>query len=129
MFKWFQRWRYTDDDNCWEYVRQFLIREAGVESHLLPKFGICPSDKKSMTKAYLNVKRSFVDSDPVDFSVACCLRGRLIDHVGIVYNDKVWHTGSKTGTQCLSIERFENLSPRTIYQLHETIHERDSNIK
>ena len=100
-----------------------------MPSEDVPKFGILPSDKEGMTREYLNVKRAFNESAPVQFAVACNIRGRLIDHVGIVYNDKIWHTGSKTGTQCLSISRFEQLSPKTIYQIHRSLDARITNIK
>ena len=126
---WFNLWKYRDDANCWDYVREWMIREAKIPADDVPKFGICPDDKRGMTKAYIEVRRGFDECEPQQFAIACSCRGRLIDHVGVVYNDRIWHTGRKAGTQSLSVEAFENLAPKTIYYLHRSLNGTAKDVK
>lgn len=117
----FETWRYSDDRNCWEFVRQFLFSCTELECDQLPKFGILPSDKKSMTKASISVFKPFIECKPIDLSIACHYSGKVLYHVGIVYNNEVWHVGEKTGMRRDSIKRFESLAPKTTYKIHESL--------
>ena len=119
--KWYSLWKYKDDSNCWDYVREWMIREAKIPAEDVPKFGICPQDKPSMNEAYLEVRKGFELCEPQQFAIACNCKGRMIDHVGVVYNDKVWHTAETMGTQALSLKAFESLAPQTIYYIHRSL--------
>lgn len=121
MFSKFEIWQYRDDRNCWDYVREFLIERAGVPAKDVPKFGISPEDKRSMTKASEDVKKTFYDSDPINYAVAChYLRGILI-HVGIVFEGRVWHTSKHNGTTKSTIKEFEAMASRTVYKIHGSL--------
>lgn len=116
MFSRFDTWQYRDDNNCWDFVREFLI-DKGVPPKDVPKYGISPNDKRGMTKASIGVKRLFNPSSPVQNAIACHYHGGVLMHVGIVDNGKVRHTGSKTGTRIDTIESFEKMA-ETKYFLH-----------
>ena len=116
----FAFWQYRDDNNCWDYVREFLIEKAGIPADHVPKFGIAPKDKRSMHKAGRQVAASFKSSDPTDFAVACHYRGGVLFHVGIVHNGRVRHTGEKIGTRNDTIEDFESMAD-TVYMLHKSL--------
>lgn len=117
----FDTWQYREDRNCWDYVREFLIEIAGVPEEDVPVFGICPDHKKEMTEASKGVERSFIDSGPSQYAVAChYIRGTLY-HVGVVDNGLVRHTGRKTGTRKDKIKRFEAMAERTEYKLHRSL--------
>jgi hypothetical protein len=121
MLNKFDSWQYRDDRNCWDFVREFLIDVGGVPAECLPKYGIAPSDKKSMTEAAQSIESGFVDSEPVDFAIACHYIGNTIIHVGVVYNGYVLHTGAKHGTKKNTIKAFERLCQKTVYRLHGSL--------
>ena len=121
MFNKWDVWKYTSDDNCWEYVRQFLIIEAGINPEDVPKFGICPSNKREMTKASIEVAKNFTESNPVQFAVACQFHGKLLIHVGIIDNGIVRHVGKTCGTKKERISSFESKAQKTTYMLHRNI--------
>jgi hypothetical protein len=118
MFNRFDVWRYTDDSNCWDLVRQWLVG-VGVPECDVPKYGIIPSNKKAMTKAANDVKTNFVDCGPVQNAIACHYRGRTILHVGIVDGGMVRHT-SRSGTMKTKICEFERQA-KTIYKIHKSL--------
>lgn len=111
-------WQYRDDNNCWDFVRCFLLDFCNIK---LKKYGIAPDDKRAMTRASIKVARDFVLSEPVDFAIACHYSRETILHVGIVYNGKVWHTSSQRGTCIDSIQKFESMAKKTVYRLHGDI--------
>ena len=124
MFNKWDLWKYTDDNNCWEYVRQFLIIEAGIDPEDVPKFGICPSNKREMTKASIEVAKNFAESGPVQFAVACQFHGKLLNHVGIIDCGLVRHTGKACGTKKEKISGFESKAQKTTYMLHRNLCQR-----
>lgn len=99
-------WSYRDDNNCWDYVRYWLIKLFDVPEKAVPKYGIIPNDKKSMTKAYKLVRSGFSESEPTNGAVACQYRGRLLDHVGLVYNHMVYHVKDKSGVMVEPLAEF-----------------------
>lgn len=117
----FDIWKYRDNANCWDYVREYLIERAGIPPGDVPKYGILPSDKRAMTKAANDVKQTFINSGPVQYAVACHYLGKTIIHVGVIDKGCVRHTGSKTGTMKSSIKDFEAMSQKTIYKLHKSL--------
>jgi len=118
MFDRFDVWQYSDDHNCWDFVREYLIEKAGVNPNDVPKYGILPSSKREMTEAARSVAKNFVESKPVDYAVACQYHGKILQHVGVVFDGKVHHTGSKIGTKKEPISKFERNAQRTIYMSH-----------
>lgn len=117
----FDLWQYRENANCWDFVRAFLIERAGIDAADVPRFGICPDDKKAMTKASAGVRRSFSESGPEQFAIACHYVGRVLYHVGVVDGGIIRHTGKQTGTRKDSIKEFERLAGRTIYMLHNSL--------
>lgn len=113
MFNKFDLWKYSDNSNCWDYVREWLIERAGVPEDAVPRFGILPSDKKSMTEAYRGVKGRFVECGPEQNAVACQYSGKLLIHVGVVDGNYVRHTGRQKGTTKEKISDFEKM--KTVY--------------
>jgi hypothetical protein len=110
-------WQYRDDNNCWDFVRAILTKEFNVPLDAVPKFGICPSDKTSMTSAYQAVKQGFKRiKQPVDGAVACHFHGRTLVHVGVVMDGKVYHASSHSGTRKNSIKTFSRISTTGYYQ-------------
>ena len=110
-------WQYRADNNCWDFVRAVLNKEFNVPVSELPKFGICPSDKVSMTTAYQSVKSGFKRiANPVEGAVACHFHGRTLVHVGVVLGGKVFHTSSHSGTRKDSIKTFSRISTTGYYQ-------------
>jgi len=115
MFDRFDLWRYSDNANCWDYVREFLIDRAGIPAEAVPRFGILPSDKRGMTKAHNMLKPKFVRCGPEQYAIACQYFGRVLVHVGVVDNGMVRHTSSKKGTTNQKISDFEK-SPTVYYK-------------
>ncbi len=110
----FDLWRYSDDSNCWDFVCAFLKKE-GVE---LPRFGICPSDKRGMTKASKGVIDTYlVNCEPRQNAIACHYHGGLLLHVGVVDNGRVRHAHIKLGSKRDTIKKFESRAPRTEYKI------------
>lgn len=123
MFDRFDIWQYRDDANCWDYVREWLIEKAGVPAVDVPKFGICPYDKKSMHAAHNGVIKTFIRVDePLNHAIAAQYIGKTIFHVGIVDGDNVRHTGRKQGTRKEKIKEFEKGASRVVYYLHKSLH-------
>jgi hypothetical protein len=91
-------WSYREDNNCWDYVRHWLINRYNVDPAEIPKYGIHPNNKGAMTNEYSKVKIFFVESDPVEGSVACHFMGRVLHHVGIVIDGQVREVGEKWKT-------------------------------
>lgn len=121
MFSKFELWQYRSDHNCWDFVREWLIDNAGVPACDVPKFGICPNDKGSMTKAAVGVECNFTESKPVDHAIACQYRLGTLWHVGIVYNGMVWHVGSKTRFRRDKIDVFESMYKKVRYKIHKCL--------
>lgn len=120
MFDKFDVWQYRDNHNCWDYVREFLIDKTCLTHDDVPKFGVSPDDKKGMTTAYSGLVDNFVECEPLDFSIACHFYGRVLVHVGIVYNGKVLHTGRMFGLSRNSIERFSSMM-KTKFYIHRKL--------
>jgi hypothetical protein len=113
MFDRFDVWTFSDNHNCWDFVREYLIEKAGVPPEDVPKFGILPTDKRSMTKAYRGVKCKFVECGAQQNAIACQYHGGLLQHVGVVDGDFVRHTGKTKGTTKQKISDFEK--DKTVY--------------
>lgn len=114
MFSKFDLWQYRSDNNCWDFVREFLI-ERGVPCEDIPKYGIAPSNKKAMTGAHHAVKKMFVESGPVQNAIACHYHGGLLLHVGVVDGGHVRHTGEKIGTRKDPIDEFCKMAATRFY--------------
>lgn len=112
----FEVWTYSDNSNCWDYVRHHL-KSAGVD---LPKFGISPKDKKKMTLASKGLESDFIECQPVNNSIACQYFGDILFHVGIVKGGKVCHVGSKTGLRYDSINDFCKRG-KVIFRIHKDL--------
>lgn len=111
----FDYWKYSDDSNCWDFVIAFLFDRCGVE---LPRFGICPQDKRSMTKASKNViDAHLVECGPIQNAIACQYHGKLLCHVGIIDNGMVRHAHHKSGIRRDTLKRFESMAQKTIYRI------------
>jgi hypothetical protein len=111
----FDYWKYSDNSNCWDFVVCFLSDRCGID---LPKFGICPQDKKGMTKASGPVIDShLIECDPIQNAIACHYHGRLLVHVGVIDNGVVRHAHQKTGVRRDTIKRFESLAQKTVYRI------------
>lgn len=120
MFDRFDHWQYRDDNNCWDYVREFLIEKANVPPDDIPKFGICPRNKTAMTEAACQLMPNFVDSDAVDFAIACRYSGRVLQHVGVVYRGIIRHVGCPKSLKLESIKDFERVGT-VKYRLHRSL--------
>lgn len=118
MFSRFDLWQYREDNNCWDFVREWLI-ENGVPAEDVPKYGIHPDNKLEMHSAHKNVKRTFVECRPRHGAVACHYVGKILYHVGVIDGDMVRHTGKTIGTRLDSINAFEALAPTTKYFIHK----------
>lgn len=119
MFDKFDTWTYSDNSNCWDFVRAWMIR-AGVPESDVPKYGILPTDKRAMTKAANQVKTNFVDCGPIQNAIACQYRGRTILHVGVVDEGLIRHTSSQFGTKRSKIADFQREN-KTIYKIHKSL--------
>ena len=117
----FNTWKYRADHNCWDFVREYLIERYNVPSEDVPKYGICPRDKKSMHEAHLNVIPTFRITGPQDGSIAAQYIGKTIFHVGIVDKGHVLHTGEKTGNKREKIKQFESVASKVIYYTHKSL--------
>ena len=110
----FDLWRYSDESNCWDFVIAFL-KEKGVD---LPRFGICPQDKRGMTKASLGVVDNYlVECGPVQNAIAAQYHGKLLFHVGVVDKGMIRHAHHKSGVRRDTIKRFEASAQKTIYRI------------
>lgn len=117
----FDTWQYRDDANCWDYVREYLTERYSIPGSDVPKYGICPDDKKSMHAASVNVIKAFSVTPPKDGSIAAQYIGNTIVHVGIVENGYVRHTGRKVGTKKNKIKVFESTASKTVYYTHKSL--------
>lgn len=109
MFDKFDLWKYSELSNCWDYVRAFLKERENID---LPEYGILPTDKKAMTKAYKELKGRFVECGPEQNAVACQYHGKLMVHVGVVDGGYIRHTSSQKGTTKEKIKDFERIRTR-----------------
>ena len=116
MFDRFDYWKYTNDHNCWDFVREWWI-DKGISPDDIPRFGICPTNKREMTKAAQPVISELVECGPIQNSVACHYHGNLLLHVGMVDNGIVRHAHPKMGCRRDTIKRFEVMAQRTIYRI------------
>lgn len=108
----FDLWRYSDDSNCWDFVCAFLNKK-GVD---LPRFGICPSDKRGMTKAAKGVIDSYlIECEPRQNAIACHYHGGLLLHVGVIDSSKVRHAHKQFGVRRDTIKSFESMAQKTKY--------------
>ena len=121
MFDRFDCWKYSEFHNCWDFVREFLIDRAGVPPEDVPRYGICPDDKKAMTLAARSVEKTFNPCEPRQFAIACHFIGKTIIHVGVVDGGRIRHTGKNRGTTKSTIKDFEALAPKTIYKIHKSL--------
>jgi hypothetical protein len=128
-------WQYRDDNNCWDYVRYWLINEFGVPEKEVPKFGAVVSKKdgdtalfsmtdekmKAMTDGSCEVIKHCSESGPVNGAIACKYFGDYMYHVGIVIGGNVCHIGkSSTGVKCEPIDKFSRAG-KTKYYAHRSI--------
>jgi hypothetical protein len=110
-------WQYRDNNNCWDFVCAVLKQEFNVPASALPKFGICPNNKREMTRAYHSVKAAFVPThQPQEGAIACHFIGNTLHHVGVVMGGKIWHASSKAGTRKDSISAFTRIAKTGFYQ-------------
>lgn len=111
----FDYWKYSDKSNCWDFVIAILGEKCGVE---LPRFGICPQDKRGMTKASSPViSRYLVECDPMEYAIACHYHGKLLFHVGIIEDGLVRHAHHKSGVRRDTIKKFEGMAQDTVYRI------------
>lgn len=118
MFDKFDIWKYGDNSNCWDYVREFLIIKAGLPPDDLPKFGILPNNKKAMTNASKSIDSNFMECGREQWAIACQYIGNVLIHVGVVDNGLVRHTSKDNGTLKSSFEDYEKMCRQTIYKKH-----------
>ena len=116
----FTLWRYSSNRNCWDFVREFLIEKTSIPADDLPKFGVLPSDKRGMTNAANGVIPSLMETEPVDYSIACQYLGDVLYHVGVVLDGMVNHVGEKCGSVREPIKSFENFG-KVKYFTHEAV--------
>lgn len=116
MLNRFDLWKYSDTSNCWDFVREWLI-DVGANELSLPRFGICPTDKRSMTKASKNVIIGLQECGPIQNAIACHYHDKVLFHVGIVDGRHVRHANQKSGLRRDTIKRFESMAQKTIYRI------------
>lgn len=92
----------------------------------IPPQDIHPDDKPAMTDAGSRIGDNFYPCPPDDFAIACQYVGDFLRHVGVVYKGRVWHTGSKCGTQVVPIDKFEGKRKekgliKTTYVMHKSL--------
>lgn len=110
----FDLWKYSDTSNCWDFVAAF-IKTKGVD---LPTFGICPSDKRAMTKQSKKVIKDYlVDCGPIQNAIACHYHGGLLIHVGVIDQGRVRHAHQQFGVRRDTIKQFESMAQRTEYKI------------
>lgn len=120
MFNDLLAWQYRDDHNCWDFVRECLLK-VGVPDVDIPKYGIHPNNKSEMTKASIDVAKTFVECGPINFAVASEYRGKTIIHVGIVYNGYIYHASKSKGAIKSRIKDFENTCHTIKYRIHKSL--------
>lgn len=118
----FDCWRFSDSNNCWEFVRQYLIEKAKIPSEDVPKLGVCINDHRAKTSSYAEISKTFTQiPEPKDFAIACDFRGKLLVHVGIVEGCTIRHATQK-GSHRDKISKFESMSAgQTRYYLHRSL--------
>jgi len=121
MLDQFDVWKYAQNHNCWDFVREFLIDRTEISADDLPKYGILPCNKREMTKAARSVEANFIETGPRNYAIACQYHGKLITHVGVVEGKMVRHTGEQRGTMREPIKKFERNASRTIYMSHKSL--------
>lgn len=120
MFNRFDIWKYSNNSNCWDYVREYLLEHTNIPERDIPKYGILPSNKRAMTKAANVVSESFIECNPKQYAIACHYQGNTILHVGIVDGEYVRHT-SYNGTMKSKIKDFEKMASKTVYKIHHSL--------
>ena len=112
----FDLWKYSHDANCWDFVSEYL-KAKGVPSDVLPRFGICPSDKRGMTKASNGVIIGLAECEPRENAIACHYHGKLLTHVGVIERGMVRHAHHVSGVRRDTIKRFESMAQKTVYRI------------
>lgn len=122
MFDRFDVWQYREDNNCWDFVREFLLDRTSIPSEDIPKFGICPKDKRSINSAAKDLYGSFVETGPVNFSIACQYIGGILHHIGVVDGGYIrHHTGSVKYPLRDTVKQFESRGGTVKYFIHESL--------
>lgn len=117
----FDTWQYRSDANCWDFVREWLIEKLGVPESDVPKYGICPDNKKEMHRAHLDVIPIFEVTKPRNGSIAAQYMGKTLFHVGVVDGEYVRHTNRRIGTRKDKITTFERQASKVIYYTHKSL--------
>jgi len=121
MFNRFDIWKFKDDANCWDFVREFLLENTDIPEFDLPRYGIHPNSKKEMTAASRAVNSTFIECGPIQFAIACHFVKNTLFHVGVVDCEKVRHTTRQLGTLKESVGSFERRSSITKYKIHRSL--------
>ncbi len=103
--------------DCWGIVR--LARSALFGKPLLESFGHilnkgCEAHHQAMTDVYHQLKDQYQEVLAKPGAIACCFKGGVLIHVGVVVSDggmvKVLHTRAGNGAQLLNLRNFNRLS-------------------
>lgn len=104
----FRLWQYRDPGaNCSDFVAAFLAAFTTLQADDYPVGLVTADNVLGKARAHARVSQLFERCEPRDFALACQYVGRVFVHVGVVYQGKVWHTGSATGTVVDTIEQFK----------------------
>lgn len=107
--------------DCWGLVRDVLYQHFDVP--LLKSFGnIHADDKPNMTRAYQQIKNTFLLSVPVAGAIVAGFSKKNLLHVGVIVEAnglKVLHTSSKHGMCRCSIRHFERLFLQVKYYVYQ----------
>jgi len=116
----FDLWKFTNENNCWEFVRQFLLENTSIHSEHIPKLGILHTDHEAKTEGEKIVSALFIKIDkPQEFAIACSHSGNLLTHVGVCHNGVIRHATYK-GALREPIHRFSSKG-KTTYYIHRSL--------
>jgi len=116
----FSMWRWQENANCWDFVREYAIDVLYIPAIDVPKFGALSVDKRATTKAYRDIKSAFLDSPCKHGAIACHFRGKLLIHVGVVVGDRIYHCQEGGHAKKDKIRAFEAMA-ETRYWLHNSL--------
>lgn len=116
----FDLWKFTNQSNCWDFVRQYLLERSSIPPEDMPKLGILHTDHEAKTAEKEVISCSFVQIDkPCDLAIACSHAGNLLTHVGVCEGDFIRHATYR-GAIREPISRFESKG-KTTYYLHGSL--------
>lgn len=89
--------------NCWFLVKHYLKKYYDKD---VPGYGIAKDDYKAITREYRKQVKKYSEGFR-NGAIACCFKGRLMVHVGVVVDGGILHTREGVGASWDSKTKFE----------------------